>query len=108
MATGRCGHAVAVLDGKLYVAGGDTVHGLSNSVHRYDPAANAWEEVASMRLVRIFCSAAVLDGKLYVAGGEGPDEGYTSSVECYDPSTNSWEEVAPMRTGRCGLTLLCG
>ena len=108
MATWRRAHAVAVLDGKLYVAGGDTVHGLSNSVHRYDPAANAWEEVASMRFTRKFCSAAVLNGKLYVAGGRGTDRHHLSYVECYDPSTNSWEEVAPMSTGRHGLTLLCG
>ena len=108
MATGRRGHAVAVLNGMLYVAGGRTVDGLPNSVHRYDPAANAWEEVASMRFTRKFCSAAVLNGKLYVAGGRGTDRHHLSYVECYDPSTNSWEEVAPMSTGRCGLTLLCG
>ena len=108
MSTGRRGHAVAVIDGMLYVAGGTTDDGPSNSLHRYDPAMDAWEEVASMRLRRVYCSAAVLNGKLYVAGGQKDDEDYLSSVECYDPSTNSWEEVAPMSTGRSGLTLLCG
>ena len=108
MATGRRAHAVAVLDGMLYVAGGRTDAEASNSLHRYDPAANAWEEVASMRFARFACSAAVLNGKLYVAGGVEEDDAVLSSVECYDPSTNSWEEVAPMSTGRSGLTLLCG
>ena len=107
MATGRCGHAVAVLDGKLYVAGGDTVHGLSNSVHRYDPAANAWEEVASMNCGRSAYSAAVRDGRLYVAGGEDEDGSTLASVERYDPSTNTWEAMAPMSNARKGFVLLC-
>ena len=45
----------AVLDGKLYVAGGSR----SNSVHRFDPLANTWEEIASLGEERLFACAAV-------------------------------------------------
>ena len=51
MPTTRSYVGTAVLDGKLYVAGGMSeaeARGLaaSSSIERYDPATNAWEEVA--------------------------------------------------------------
>ena len=54
MAEAREAHAVAVLDGKLYVAGGlGTGHNRLSSVERYDPAENVWEAVAPMATARI-------------------------------------------------------
>ena len=47
MATARRNHCVAVLDGKLYAAGGDG-DGAAKSVERYDPALNVWEALAPM------------------------------------------------------------
>ena len=53
MATPREKHAVAVLDGKLYVAGGRGAgYDRLSSVERYDPATNAWEAVAPMATAR--------------------------------------------------------
>ena len=49
MAEARYDHAVAVLDGKLYAVGGlNDDGGILSSVERYDPATNAWEEVAPL------------------------------------------------------------
>ena len=52
MGQARFTHAAAVLDGKLYAAGGYDDEGWLSSVERYDPAANAWEAVAPMATAR--------------------------------------------------------
>merc|ERR1712070_921994 len=123
---GTCG---AVLDGKIYIAGGypgtDYVppalprirtlnhpfyRGLPlpgnetlSSVHRFDPFANTWEEVASLSQLggRRFGCAAALGGKLYVAGGlqdplsvTGQDTQILASVEYYEVSMNAWAAAA--------------
>jgi len=100
---------VAVLDGKLYAVGGSDHDGASLSlVEWYDPALDAWEEVAPMSTARDEVAVAVLDGKLYAVGGESNvnNDGALSSVERYDPALNAWETVAPMRTVRIGSIAL--
>ena len=109
MAGARGGHAVAALDGKLYVAGGlGAGYTDLSSVERYDPAANAWEAVAPLTLARFGAGVAALEGKLFAVGGRVVDEEEeddeaevdSNSVERFDPATNAWEEVAPMATAR--------
>jgi kelch-like protein 17 (actinfilin)/kelch-like protein 20 len=93
----------AVLNGRLYVAGGSSGNTVTSnhlrSVERYDPSTNSWETVAPMSTTRRGFVVAELDGKLYAVGGivEG---GSTDSVERYDPATNAWEPVAPMQQVR--------
>ena len=77
MAKARDSHAVAVLDGKLYAVGGYLM-GYLTSVERYDPATNAWEEVAHMAAARAIVGVVVLDGKLYAVGGDNDDDGYSA------------------------------
>ena len=102
MPTERTDVRRAVLDGKLYAAGGESEDdgAASNLVERYDLATKAWEAVAPMAEAREYHGMAVLDGKLYAAGGENGDNGYLSSVEQYDPATNAWEAVAPLPSAR--------
>ena len=111
MPTARRYVDTAVLDGKLYAAGGlnEVDSAISNAVERYDFATNAWEEVAPIAEVRDRHAVTVLDGKLYAVGGEGvedeedeeeEDDHPVKRVERFDPSTNAWEEVAPMVTAR--------
>ena len=58
MATGRMGCSAAVIDGKLYVAGGENGLGIMRShkvlstVERYDPSADSWEVVPEMTVGR--------------------------------------------------------
>ena len=65
--------SMAVLDGKLYAAGGESEAdgATSNLVERYDLATRttSWEEVAPMVTPHEFHAVAVLDGKLYAVGG---------------------------------------
>ena len=63
MKTARSESSAAVLDGKLYVAGGQSepldISTIISTVERYDPSANVWEEVAPMIKARssfVLCS----------------------------------------------------
>ena len=61
----RLGAGVAALEGKLYAVGGredDEAEGErpAHSVERYDPASNAWEEVAPMATARAFPFALLM------------------------------------------------
>jgi len=58
--------SMAVLDGKLYAAGGESeADGTpSNLVERYDLTTNAWEAVAPTAAVQNSHAVAVLDAKL--------------------------------------------
>ena len=88
MAAARVEHAVAVLDGKLYAAGGlGAGYSALSSVERYDPALDVWEAVAPMAEARMAHAVAVLDGKLYAVSGL--NHGALSSLERYDPVTNA-------------------
>jgi N-acetylneuraminic acid mutarotase len=90
--------ASAVLDGKLYVAGGQITHSGStpgpatNTVSVYDPASNTWSSAHPMPTARMGLTLTAHDGKLYAIGGR--TDGFSASsvgkVEIYDPATNSW------------------
>ena len=103
MPTARNYVGTAVLDGKLYAAGGQENEAdlaTSNPVERYDFETKAWEAVAPMAEARYDHAVAVLEGKLYAVGGCNDDDGTLFSLERYDPATNAWEAAAPMASAR--------
>lgn len=56
MLSRRSSAGVAVLDGMLYVAGGNDGTNCLNSVERFNPKANTWEGVAPMNIRRLACT----------------------------------------------------
>ena len=83
--------AGAVLDGKLYVAGGSvTSTGAPvNTLSVYDPATDTWSTKTPMPTARYGAVAVALNDSLYVIGGwDGGN--YTGTVEVYDPVSNTW------------------
>ncbi|XP_069462233.1 kelch-like protein 31 [Ambystoma mexicanum] len=98
---------VTVMDGFLYVAGGEdqndarnqAKHAVSNFC-RYDPRFNTWIHLANMNQRRTHFSLNVFNGLLFAVGGRN-SEGCLLSVECYVPSTNQWQLKAPLETPRC-------
>ncbi|PIO63735.1 kelch repeat protein [Teladorsagia circumcincta] len=83
MSHDRSGHAVAALDGSIYVVGG------------YDPCRNQWASVAPLGTKRFQCSVSVLNGCLYAVGGWTE-----SSAERFDPRVGKWEQIRPMTAHR--------
>ncbi|MFL5514494.1 MAG: Kelch repeat-containing protein [Gemmatimonadales bacterium] len=97
--------AVAVVAGKLYVAGGNSGGSVvTGRVDVYNPATNSWSTVAAMPTPRVAAAGGLIGGKLYVVGGRnGPT--YYQTLEVYDPLTNAWTSVAGLPAVRGGLAV---
>ena len=105
MPTARSNFDVAVLDGKLYAAGG-AGDGVYNLVERYDPKTDAWEMLAPMSICRQYFALVAFRGKLYAIGGSEYSSAECSmleSVERYDPESNTWTGVASLHCPRNGI-----
>lgn len=94
--------AVAVIDGRIYVAGGDGPGMNQREVEVYNPTANQWMMLASMNVGRNHTAGAAINGKFYVAGGR-PGDAAANALEVYDPVTNFWTTLPAMPTGRSGV-----
>ncbi|KAF1381931.1 hypothetical protein PFLUV_G00159130 [Perca fluviatilis] len=98
---------VAVMDGFLYVAGGEDQNDARNqakhavsTLSRYDPRFNTWLHLASMRQRRTHFSLTASGGRLFAIGGRNV-EGLLATTESYLPSSNTWQMRAPMEVPRC-------
>jgi N-acetylneuraminic acid mutarotase len=93
--------ALAAVDGKLYVFGGEDGPSYLASVEVYDPARDRWTRRADMPRARKGGSAAVVGGKVYLFGGSEKIGHRPAEVDVYDPAADRWSTVAaPMPTAR--------
>jgi len=97
MPTARIAASAGVVEGKIYVFGGQAVVlGPSlTTVEMYDPATDTWDitltDMPSGRSL-LYGSASVIDGKIYIIGGQGgPGNTPDSSIVVYDPATDTWD-----------------
>ncbi len=91
----RSSMATAVLNGKIYVAGGWSS---LNLVEVYDPATDTWSAAAAMNVGRQSPGlAAASDGYLYVSGGGNGWTGLTSA-ERYNPTTDTWTIIPSLNS----------
>src|SRR4029077_19091511 len=92
--------AVGVINGKIYVAGGEGTPS-QRELEVYDTVANTWTVKARMSVPRNHTGGGVINGKFYVVGGRaGPS---TDALEVYNPQTNTWSTLASMPTPRSGF-----
>jgi N-acetylneuraminic acid mutarotase len=73
MPTARSGLGAAVIDGQIYVIGGegwvDELGGVLRTNEAYDPKSDTWVEKTPMPIARHGFAKGVLDGKLYAVSG---------------------------------------
>ena len=105
----RSEHAIAELDGTIWVLGGYPPGRLpSNLVQIYDPVANRWTLGPTLPVPIHHTHVAAVNGKLYVIGGEidgastGWPETFVANVWMHDPAVGGWVARAPMPTARSG------
>lgn len=102
----------AVIDGRIYAAGGRRSSAATGQVFEltvpevdvYDIATGQWSTLppsANIPTPRAGTTAAVVNGRLLVIGGESAAQLEAhSEVEAYDPRTGTWTSLAPLLTGR--------
>ncbi len=97
--TARYAHESALIDGKLYVAGGlGTVGGLTTG-EVFDFASGQWTNIAALSRQRAFAASAVYrdaQGNPFwvLAGGQDSTNSVSlSSVEIYDVRNNRWIQL---------------
>jgi N-acetylneuraminic acid mutarotase len=104
MPEGGSHNSIAVLDGKIYMAGGfaGPRHTLPTaSVYSYDPATDTWRKLASLSAPRASISLAAVDGKIHAFGGRTMGEDMTLAThDVYDPKTDAWKAATPMPSSR--------
>lgn len=98
----------AVVGNRIYILGGiGGPTGGYRETYAYDPAANAWQEMAPMPVGLHHPNVGALDGKLYVLGGcdHGPLGGSAPNGSpwlgsrhtlVYDPGANRWDRMKPI------------
>ena len=107
MSVPRAGHvAIALLDGRVLVAGGWTGQDATASAEVYDPATGQWTAVGDMTDARESLMAVPLaDGRVLMTGGSGGADDL-ASAEVFDPATSAFTAVGPMGTNHYLATAL--
>ena len=101
--------ATAVIDGRLYVCGGNSVNGgKSANLACFDPSLGVWQTLPPISQARWKSAAAVLGARLYVCGGQNPSR--LDTTECFDTESNTWSSLPTMRRSRCraGVAVIRG
>ncbi|KAK6932196.1 Kelch repeat type 1 [Dillenia turbinata] len=108
MKTARSFFAIGVIDGMVYVAGGNSTNLFElSSAEVLDPAKGNWRAIASMGTNMASYDAAVLDGKLLVTEGWLWPFDVSPRGQVYDPKTNQWESMsAGLREGWTGSSVV--
>ena len=102
----RSALGVAVIDNRLYVAGGVTSDdpdgaGITDLVEVYDPRGDQWlPDPPPMPHARRSMAIGAIDGILYVAGGGSRGIPDFRFVDAFDPTTNQWSARAPLSVQR--------
>lgn len=103
----RGAHVIESYGNKIYIVGGVTPQGTSNSTMSYNSITMEWETLSPMPTPREHLASTVLDSLIYVVGGRDFTEelgpGNVSSLEAYSPETDRWYRLESMPTARGGL-----
>lgn len=95
MPTARYAAVAEVVNGILYVVGGNNGSAGLASLDGYNPATNTWSSLAPMPSNRWLSEVGVINGQLYVVGGWGGGSCCpNNNLWVYDPPTNTWSTKA--------------
>lgn len=100
MLTRRTRAVAAVLEGHLYVMGGNDGDMALNSVERYNPVDGTWSICAHMLSPRENAGCVVYLGHIYVAGGKDELSLELCGAERFNPDTMRWTPVKRMKSKR--------
>jgi N-acetylneuraminic acid mutarotase len=97
MPTARFSAAAEVVDGKIYVIGGNAGTSTVTCVEMYDQATDTWETGFEPLPAQVCAFAsATIGNKIYVMGGHL----LTDNVYVYDTQNDTWSQLADMPAAR--------
>lgn len=108
MITARSFFASGVIDGMIYVAGGNSTDLFElNSAEVMDPDNGIWHPIANMGTNMASYDTAVLNGKLLVTEGWFWPFYVVPRGQIYDPRTDNWDSMAAgLREGWTGSSVV--
>jgi DNA-binding CsgD family transcriptional regulator/N-acetylneuraminic acid mutarotase len=83
-------------NGLLYVLGGETADGVTDSVLIYNPREDSWSDAPAKPTPASNLAAVASEGRILVFGGSATDGRTLATTELYDPATGTWESGSPM------------
>jgi N-acetylneuraminic acid mutarotase len=86
MPIARSGTQAAVLDGKIFVFGGEKVGGVYNNTQMFDPTTKRWSELTPMPVGRHGTQAVTLGNMIFIPGG-GPLNGGAAQTNAHQAFT---------------------
>ncbi|MFN0072351.1 MAG: Kelch repeat-containing protein [Chloroflexota bacterium] len=104
MPTGRSAGGAAVIDDKIYVAGGRPPRGSDFAV--YDTRSDSWQVLPELPTQRNHLAVGALNGQVIVAGGRfggGFNSERTATLEIFDPATGAWSAGPALPSPRGGV-----
>lgn len=105
----RCGYALAVYEGRLFVFGGWDGEQVSAAVYEYDPESDTWTDRTPMPTARAYAAGAVAGGRIFVVGGWDGKQALAVNEAYYPQRDQSgetpWETRAPLPEARSGASM---
>jgi hypothetical protein len=91
---GRSRPAGAVVNGKVYVLGGEIPSGRADTVEEFDPATGLWTTKAGLMPTPAsnICAAAI-GTDIYIPGGFDSVGNFLATLQVYHTATDTWEIV---------------
>lgn len=99
LSVARGGAAAVVVEGRLYILGGEVNGRALREAECYDPVAGTWEILPPMNVGRVKPAVAVCDGYIYLMGGLD-DSKPMRSAERFNTKTRIWEVLPCMHRAR--------
>lgn len=95
-----------VVDGKVYVLGGELSFAgpldarLVNAIEAYNPKTNTWRKRPNIPMPKCWFETAVVDNEIWTIGGYDPNNGFRhiDAVDVYNPTVNRWRKAQSLTT----------
>src|SRR5438445_2198040 len=100
MPTGVFLPGFGIINGKLYIASGNTGFGEVADLQIYDIATNSWSSGAPVPTPVTGPGSAVFNGQVYLFGGGAPFPTLTTITQIYDPGSNTWSSGPNINVAR--------
>jgi N-acetylneuraminic acid mutarotase len=84
--TARSGITAAIVEGKIYVMGGEGATGTFNQNEAFDPVRDTWQAMTPMPTARHGLGSAVVQRRIYIiSGGPTPGGSFSDLNEVFTP-----------------------